>query len=124
MVRIRNSKIEQLVNTSAYSQLEKSLARRTYEESGDYVIDTFDVKLREHLNDGFNNGVYSPGQSSRDGQAATENYAAIEVSPGRAYIKGYRTEFLTPQYVDLKKPRDFVGIQNTIIPLELSLIHI
>ena len=118
LIRIRDSKIEQLVNTSAYSQLEKSLARRTFEESGDYVIDTFDVKLREHRNDGFNNGVYSAGQSSRAGQPASEEYAAIEVSPGRAYIKGYRTEFLTPQYVDLKKPRDFVGIQNTIIPLE------
>ena len=118
LVRIRNSKVEQLVNTSAYSQLEKSLARRTYEESGDYVIDTFDVSLREHLNDGFNHGVYSPGQSSREGQAASEEWAAIEVSPGRAYIKGYRTEFLTPQYVDLPKPRDFEAIQNTIIPLE------
>ena len=47
-----------------------------------------------------------------------KNGLAIEVSPGRAYIKGYRTEFLTPQYVDLPKPRDFEAIQNTIIPLE------
>jgi len=118
LVRIRESKIEQFVNDTAYSVLEKSLARRTYEESGDYVIDTFDVKLREHRDDGFNNGVYGPGQSSREGQAASEEYAAIEVSPGKAYIRGYRTEFLTPQYVDLKKPRDFTGVQNSIIPIE------
>ena len=118
LVRIRESKIEQFVNDTAYSVLEKSLARRTFEESGDYVIDTFDVKLREHRDDGFNNGVYGPGQSSRDGQAASEEYAAIEVSPGKAYIRGYRTEFLTPQYVDLKKPRDFTGVQNSIVPME------
>ena len=118
LVRIRDSKIEQFVNDTAYSVLEKSLARRTYEESGDYVIDTFDVKLREHRNDGFNNGVYGPGQVSRDGQSASEEYAAIEVSPGKAYIRGYRTEFLTPQYVDIKKPRDFTGVNNSIVPIE------
>ena len=60
LLRINNSKVEQFVDSTAYSELEKSLARRTYEESGDYVIDTFSIKARECLDDGFNNGVYTP----------------------------------------------------------------
>ena len=51
LLRINNSVVENFVERTAYSELEKSMARRTYEESGDYVINTFDTKAREHLND-------------------------------------------------------------------------
>lgn len=120
LLRINKSKIETFVDRSEYSELEKSLARRTYEESGDYVIDTFDVKVREHLNDGFNNGVYNTGEISPQGNYSSENLAAIEISPGKAYIRGYRTEFISPQYVDVEKPRDFLTVQNGIVNFNLG----
>ena len=120
LLRINQSKVENFVERTAYSELERSLARRTYEESGDYVVDTFDVKLREHLNDGFNNGVYEMGEVSRDGNYATDDKLAIEVSPGKAYIRGYRTEFIAPQYVDVDKPRDFETRQNGIVNFTLG----
>ena len=37
LLRINTSKVEKLVDRSAYQELEKSLATRTYEESGDYT---------------------------------------------------------------------------------------
>ena len=120
LLRINNSRIENFVERTEYSELEKSLARRTFEESGDYVIDTFDVKLREHLNDGFNNGVYNKGETSADGNTASDEKLAIEISPGKAYIRGYRTEFISPQYVDVDKPRDFETRQNGIINFNLG----
>ena len=120
LLRLNNSKVEQFVTATAYSELEKSLARRTYEESGDYVIDTFTVTAREHLDDGFNNGVYKAGQKSPEGNLASDDRIAFEVSPGRAYVKGYRVEFLTPQYVDAPKPRDFEGVQNAILSFRLG----
>ena len=120
LLRINNSVVENFVERTSYSELEKSMARRTFEESGDYVIDTFDVKLREHLNDGFNNGVYDTGRTSPDGNLASDDKLAIEVSPGKAYIRGYRNEFLTPRYVDVDKPRDFETRQNGIINFTLG----
>jgi hypothetical protein len=120
LLRINNSKVEQFVNSTAYSELEKSLARRTYEESGDYVVDTISVKAREQLDDGFNNGVYRPGAVSSQGNIASDDFVTFEVSPGRAYVKGYRTEFLIPQYVDCPKPRDYESIQNTILSFRLG----
>ena len=120
LLRLNNSKVEQFVTSTAYSELERSLARRTYEESGDYVIDTFTVKARECLDDGFNNGVYRAGENTADGAIASDDLVAFEVSPGRAYVKGYRTEFLVPQYVDSPKPRDFASVQNTILPFRLG----
>ena len=120
LLRINKSRIENFVERTEYSELEKSLARRTYEESGDYVVDTFDIKLREHLNDGFNNGVYVKGEESAQGNTATDDKLAIEISPGKAYIRGYRTEFISPQYVDVDKPRDFESRQNGIINFTLG----
>ena len=120
LLRINNSKVEQFVTHTAYSELEKSLARRTYEESGDYVIDTFSVTARENLDDGFNNGVYRAGQTTSGGNIASDDLISFEISPGRAYVKGYRTEFLVPQYVDAKKPRDFESVNNAILAFRLG----
>ena len=120
LLRINNSRIENFVSRTEYSELEKSMARRTYEESGDYVIDTFDVTMREHLNDGFNNGVYNAGETSAQLNPASEEKLAIEVSPGKAYIRGYRTEFISPQYVDVDKPREFETRQNGIVNFNLG----
>ena len=44
----------------------------------------------------------------------------LEVGPGKAYVKGYRTSLLASTYVDAPKPRTFVGRQNQIIPVDLS----
>ena len=120
LLRIRNSTVENFVDRTEYNEIEKSIARRTYETHGDYVVDTFDVRAREHLNDQFNNGVYLPGTTSPEGQTASENFCAIEVGPGKAYVKGYRTSLLASTYVDSPKPRTFVGRQNQIIPVDLS----
>ena len=120
LLRINQSKIENFVDRTEYSELEKSLARRTFEESGDYVIDTFKIKAREHLDDGFNNGVYALGSKSNAGNDASESKLAMEVSPGKAYVRGYRTEFITPQYVDIDKPRDFDSKNNSIINFNLG----
>ena len=76
--------------------------------------------MREHLNDGFNNGVYIKGQNSDQGNPASDEKLAIEVSPGKAYIRGYRTEFISPRYIDVDKPRDFETRQNGIINFNLG----
>jgi len=120
LLRINNSKVEQFVTHTAYSELERSLARRTFEESGDYVIDTFTVKARETLDDGFNNGVYRVGETTQSGNLASDDLLTYEISPGRAYVKGYRTEFLVPQYVDAPKPRDFASVNNAILAFRLG----
>ena len=120
LLRLNNSKVEEFVTATAYSELEKSLARRTYEESGDYVIDTFTITPRENLDDGFNNGVYRVGETSANGNLASDELVSFEVSPGRTYVKGYRTEFLVPEFVDAPKPRDFECVQNGIISFRLG----
>jgi len=120
LLRINGDKIEKLVDRSAYDELEKSLALRTFEESGNYVVNDFQIRIRENLDDGFNNGVYQSGQITSGGQAATESNYSIEFGPGTGYVRGYRIKTLSPTYVDLQKPRDVDAAQNVIIPFELG----
>ena len=120
LLRINGNKIEKLVDRSAYDELEKTMATRTYEESGDYVVSDFQVTMRDGLNDGFNNGVYEVGDTTAQGNSAAESMYAVEFGPGTAYVRGYRLKTLSPTYVDIAKPRDTDASQNTIIPFTLG----
>jgi hypothetical protein len=120
LLRINKSQIESFVERSAYNEIARELARRTFDESGDYTVRDFDVRIREHQNDGINNGVYLPGDVSPGGITSSEAYYSIEVGPGKAYVRGYESETLVPTFVDLIKPRTTVGLQNSIIPFELG----
>ena len=80
--------------TRGYTQLDDQLAVRTFEESGDYVVNTFKVSVREHLNNTTgNNGRYL----SADGGVEPKFVATIE--PGIGYVKGYRVE--NPENVEI-----------------------
>ena len=120
LLRINGDKVEKLVDRSAYDELEKSLALRTYEESGDYTVIDFTVEMRENLDDGFNNGVYDAGDTTSGGAVASDDLYSIEIGPGTAYVRGYRVKTLSPTYVDLAKPRDTDSAQNVIAPFTLG----
>lgn len=50
LVRIDNGLLQNKVETSTYSELAKTLARRTYDESGNYTVRPFKYAMREHRN--------------------------------------------------------------------------
>ena len=122
LLRINNSKVEQLVDRTALNELEKSLALRTYEESGDYVIKDFEITVRQNLDDGFNNGVYASGATTAQGNTADEAKYAVEFGLGKAYVRGYRVSTLSSTFIDLDKPRDTTSRQNVNVPFELGNI--
>ena len=120
LLRINGNKVENLVDRSAYSELERTMATRTYEESGNYTVQEFQITMRENLDDGFNNGVYQLNDITSGGVVAQERLYSVELGPGAAYVRGYRVKTLSPTYVDLEKPRDTDAAQNAIVPFELG----
>lgn len=60
------------------SVLEQTLARRTFDESGDYVVDDFILSLREHLN----TGVSKSGTYSQSGVTITVTIASHGLTIG------------------------------------------
>lgn len=112
LLRVRNGNLEKFVDNTEYNQLEDELARRTYDESGDYFIRPFKINIKESLNDKLgNNGIYEENQRTINGNLASDDLACISISPGKAYVRGYEIE-TENVLLDLEKPRDTRRVQN------------
>lgn len=119
LVRIVDGRVHQKITTSSYAELEKSLARRTYDESGNYEVNKFKLSVREHLNDGTNQGIYNPladGTLPVEGVTyGDEDKFCLVVDPGKAYIQGYEVESSASQFVDFNKAREIDGEEGNHI---------
>ena len=106
LAEIREGVLRSQHKTTQYGMIGDELARRTYEESGDYTVSAFSVAAKESLNNGLgNNGVYDEGEFSYQGKLASEDLAQYAISPGKAFVKGYEVETLSTTYLDCPKPR-------------------
>ena len=107
LMRVEDGIVRNRVDHTKYSHLENTLARRTFDESGDYTVDNFDLDVREHLISGTNRGIYASGATSIDSNTAAESKLAFGLSQGKAYVKGYEIKKIGTTYVDVDKARDY-----------------
>ena len=107
-----------------YSVLGDTLARRTFDESGDYTTRPFQFEARESINNSVKtkefDGVYSVGQVTDDGRIAAENLLSIVCTPGKAFVRGYEIEKTAMTFKDLTKARDFDTINAGVTNLDLG----
>ena len=99
--------LQSMVRATDYGILEETLARRTYDESGDYTVRPFQIQMKEQVNLNERVGVYAAGDVSDDGNNVNNTRLVAEVSLGKAYIKGYEIEKIAVTYKDVSKARDF-----------------
>ena len=82
------------------------LARRTSAEVGDFYVAPFDVTIEDSLNnDEGNRGMFKPGQTTPGGSTPSDNLAVYKVNPGKAFVKGYEVQTISPIFLDAEKPR-------------------
>lgn len=114
LIRVVEGRIQSKIDRASYSELEKTLARRTYDESGNYEVNKFKLSTREHLNNGSNFGAYpqlngAPVTGTTYGNA---DKFVVVVDPGKAYINGYEVEATASQFIDFNKARVINGEEN------------
>ena len=114
LATIDNGVVRSKVKTSEYTNiLADELARRTYSESGDYVVESFDVSVKESLDDGLgNSGIFKPGQFTYGGSIPSDDNGVYKISPGKAFVRGYEVELSSPTFIDFTKPRTTKTLQN------------
>jgi hypothetical protein len=98
LLRIDDSRITREYNYPIYSVLEETLARRTFDESGNYTVRPFKISLE-----------------TNEANTAQTN---IILSPGKAYVFGYELETNGPTIITVDKPRDTDEVQNKRISSE------
>jgi hypothetical protein len=116
LATIKDGVLRTLKQTTDYSLIEDELARRTYSESGDYYVSPFDVSVKESLNDGLGNrGIFNAGQFTYAGSTPSSDLAIYQISPGKAFVKGYEIETISPTFLDLPKTRTTKTLENQSI---------
>ena len=107
LMRVESGRVQNRVDNTEYSHLEDTLARRTFDESGDYTVKNFDLDIREHLVSGANRGIFTSDTTSPDGNVAVESKLAFGLGQGKAYVKGYEITKIGTTYIDVDKAREF-----------------
>lgn len=114
LIRIESGRITKHVRSTDYSVLEDTLARRTFDESGNYTVRPFNIDVREHLKVGTNRGIYTSAEGG------DETKLAVGFEPGKAYVRGYEIETLATTFVDIDKARETTQVVNSVIPFTLG----
>ncbi len=86
-------------NEQNYNTSTKILARRTAEESGDYIVDDFIINFAD------------------DSDTANLD---ISIQPGVAYVDGYRAATNYARNKTVAKPRTTTTINNEVVPITLG----
>ena len=108
LLRVVDGKVQHIVSKASYSELEKTLARRTFDESGNYEVNKFRLGTREHLKDGSNGGLYPElvGSPVSGNIYGDPDKFVLAIEPGKAYIQGYEIESTDTQFVEVNKARE------------------
>ena len=124
IARVKNGEIQSDARPTEYSVLGDTLARRTFDESGDYTVRPFQLDAREMLDNRYQGqsfrGVYASGDTTSDGGTADEGKFILAISPGKAYVKGYELEKPTITFKDVEKSRQFDTVNAGSINAELG----
>ena len=116
IAQIQGGTIRNVPNDTQYNLINDKFAKRTFEESGNYYVQRFDVTCEETLNNGIgNNGVYREGFTTYDGNTPSDDLLTYKISPGKAYVRGYEVEIQSPTFLDAPKPRTKKNTDNQSI---------
>lgn len=100
---IKDGVIKTYFESSQYSVINDMLAKRTFEESGDYYVEGLNVQVREHDDNGSNFGRYTTGNNQ---------LLFVGVEKGTAYVKGNRVQAYDTVELETRKSTDYSGANN------------
>ena len=123
LLRVEDGKIKKIETKTQYNIIKDYIAERTYDESGDYTVEPFNVTVNNSLNDRLgNNGLFFDTETTEQNNTPSENLMCLKISPGRAYVRGYDVDKISTTIIDVEKPRDTEKIENVNIPFEMGNI--
>ena len=121
LLRVENGAIRKIIKTTEYSIIRDYLAKRTFDESGDYSVEDFELDLFNSLNDRLgNDGLYFSNQSTSQGNIPNDNLACLKVGPGVAYVKGYDVEKNGTEIIDVNKTRATKEVKSSAVDFEMG----
>ena len=116
LATVNDGVLRSQVTTTEYNLIADELARRTYNESGDYIVKPFDISVKESLNDNLGNrGIFNVGQFTYGGEIPSDDLIVYQVSPGKAIVRGYDAETISTEFLDVPKPRTTKTLEKQLV---------
>ena len=112
--RVNAGVITLKIDKTRYAEIENTLARRTFDANGDFVVTQFTASLREHLDDGENLGFYTKNNGGDEGRFA------FMVAPGKAYVRGYEIDKVGTTTLSIQKARTTESLSGVSAPIRLG----
>ena len=116
LLSVKRGAVQKKIKAANYSVIEETLARRTYDESGDYVVEDFGTDIREYYQTGGNRGIHAKnvttGLVNGETEVAALQKMVATIGPGKAYIKGFEIVNKESSYVDVNKSRESLERDN------------
>lgn len=109
LFRLENGIIQSKTTKPAYSDIRDYLAQRTSDINGSFQVRGLNVRLREHLNQSNNQGVFSSGS----GGDSTK--LVVDVEPGKAYVQGYDIETIVTKHIPINKSTTFESLEGVTV---------
>lgn len=109
LFEIEEGKVKRAFNKPQYAELQKVLAQRTFDESGNYTVNGLNVSIREHYKTDTNNGKFTEAQG---GNLSKLLYG---IEPGKAYVEGYDIELSSTEYLPVDKALDTIAVEEKAI---------
>jgi len=97
LARYRKGELVRQYQSSEYAALGDALARRTFDESGNYKVRGLDPRVP-------------------DEKFSANSTFTFEISPGKAYVKGYEIETIGKNELELFKSRDTESVSGYDVP--------
>ena len=92
IARIEQGNVKTFVQETQYNLINDTLARRTFDESGDYYVNPFAIHVRECLDDGIgSDGIYDEGTLTAQGNAASEDLLTVKISVSYTHLRAHET---------------------------------
>jgi hypothetical protein len=117
LVEIISGEVQRIYTANIYGELGKNMARRTYDESGNYAVRQFPVLIKEHLNVDDNNGLRTLNTVDPE-RGGNKDLLAIGLEAGKAYVRGYEHETFQTEYVVV--PKGLTTVNQQEIPISTA----
>lgn len=99
LVRVREGTVLARTIRTEYSVLEDTIARRTFDESGDYSVIPFNIQIRDFLRENENNGIHNESEYYYETEAAAQT-ASVKIfglaEPGNGSLHPVVTDKWVP----------------------------
>ena len=93
LMLIRDGSLQHIQDRTQYNELAEELARRTYDQSGDFYVKPFSIHARESLDDRKgNNGIFTKDQLTYNNNIPSDDLGTYKISPGKAFIRGFEVD--------------------------------